>query len=120
MRLLIGSTAAAALAVAIAAPAATPAKKVLKGTVGPGFVITLKNAAGQPVETLKAGEYSLVVQDKSAIHMFHLTGPGINKAVTGIGFRGTRTLPAKLKVGRYIYQCDPHSLDMKASFKVTA
>jgi plastocyanin len=117
MRLLIA--AAAALALVIAAPAA-PATKVLKGSVGPAFVIKLKTAAGKPVKTLKAGTYRLVVQDKSAIHDFHLIGPGVNKVITTVPFQGTKTAVIKLKVGRYLYQCDPHSFDMKGTFKVTA
>ena len=120
MRLLI-ATAALALAASALAASASPAKKVLRGTVGPGFVITLKTAAGKPVKTVKAGTYTLVVQDKAAIHNFHLTGPGVNKVITGIAFRGTKTVTVKLRQGRrYIYQCDPHSTDMKASFRVTA
>ena len=42
----------AALAVISASSAKPP---VLKGTVGPGFTISLKTAAGKPVKTLKAG-----------------------------------------------------------------
>lgn len=118
MRLLI-ATVALALATSIVAASASPARKVLRATVGPEFVITLKNAAGQTVKTVKAGEYSLVVADRSAIHEFHLTGPGINKDFTSLPFRGTKTFVIKLKPGRYIYQCDPHIVDgMKARFKV--
>ncbi|HEU0303864.1 MAG TPA: hypothetical protein VFR32_04720 [Gaiellaceae bacterium] len=117
MRLLIAIS-ALALAASVPAASASPAKKVLRGTVGPGFVITLKNSAGQIVKTAKAGEYILVVQDKSAIHEFHLVGPGINKNFTSLAFRGTKTFTIKVRPGRYIYQCDPHTPDMKASVKV--
>jgi hypothetical protein len=120
MRLLIATALLALASVTLAAPA-TPAKKVLRGTVGPGYVITLKNAAGKPVKTLNAGEYRLVVADRSAIHLFHLTGPGINKDITSLPFRGTKAITIKVTPGRYIYQCSPHVFDgMKASFKVTA
>jgi len=120
MRLLIATTVALALAVVAQLATAAPAKNVLRGTVGPGFVITMKTAAGKPATTVKAGTYTLIVQDKSAIHNFHLTGPGVNKAITGVAFRGTKTAVVKLKPGRYIYLCDPHSFDLKGSFRVTA
>jgi plastocyanin len=110
-----------AVLVVIAALATAPvssAKTVLKGTVGPGFTIKLTTAAGKPVKTLKAGTYVFIVSDKSAIHNFHLIGPGVNKQITSIGFTGTKTIVLKLKAGKYIYQCDPHSGDMKASFIV--
>jgi plastocyanin len=102
----------------VAVPAAQ-AKTVVKGSVGPELTITLKTAAGKPVTTLKAGEYVFVINDKSAAHMFHLIGPGINKELTNLGFQGTRKVPVTLKPGKYIYQCDPHKDDMKSSFKVT-
>ena len=106
---------------ALAAVSASSAKPiVLKGTVGPGFSISLNTAAGKPVKTLKAGSYSITVSDKSGIHMFHLIGPGMNKVLTSIGFVGTKTKVVTLKAGKYIYQCDPHKRDgMKASFTVT-
>jgi hypothetical protein len=119
MRLLIAITALVLGALAVSGPA-TPKNKVLKGTVGPGFTISVKNAAGAVVKTTKAGMYDLTIQDRSASHNFRLTGPGINKALTGISFRGTKTVTVKLKVGRYIYRCEPHSPDMKSSFTVTA
>jgi len=120
MRLLIATTAALALAAVVFAGVATPKNKVLKGTVGPSFTITLKNAVGKKVTSIKAGTYNLTVQDKASIHDFHLIGPGINKVITTVSFTGTKPVTVKLKVGRYIYQCDPHSFDMKGSFKVTA
>ena len=91
----------------------------LAGFVGPGFVIGLKTASGKPVKTLKAGTYAITVTDKSAIHDFHLVGPGVNRVITGIAFQGKKTLVVKLKGGKYIYQCDPHKSEMKSSFVVT-
>jgi plastocyanin len=117
---LLAAVAALVTAAAISAASATPATKVLRGTVGPSFTITVKTPAGKLVKTTKAGTYKLIVQDKSAIHDFHLTGPGINKVVTTVPFTGTKSIIVKLKVGRYRYVCDPHSLDMKGSFRVTA
>lgn len=119
MRLLV-AVAVLVTAAAISAASGTPATKVLRGTVGPSFTISVKTPAGKLVKTTKAGTYKLVVRDKSSIHDFHLTGPGINKVVTSVSFTGTKTITVKLKVGRYRYVCDPHSFNMKGSFRVTA
>ena len=93
---------------ALAAPlgAATSVTK-LTGTVGPGFTITLKKGTTK-VKTLKPGTYKITVNDKSNIHDFHLTGPGVNKMITTISFKGTKTVTVKLKKGKYTYRCDPH------------
>ena len=97
------------------ATAATPTKLV--GTVGPSFTITLKKG-GKKVTTLKAGRYIISVQDKSDFHNFHLTGPGVNKKTT-VSEVKTTTWTVTLKKGTYRYVCDPHSSQMKGSFKVT-
>src|ERR1700730_14000090 len=78
------------------APAATP---ILKGTVGPGFTITLTKG-GKKVTSLPAGTYTIVVADKSGIHNFHLTGKGLNKS-TSVGGQGTSTWTVKLRKGTY-------------------
>jgi plastocyanin len=116
-RLLLPVTLAAiALAAAAAGNAATPK---LVGEVGPGFSIEVKTPAGKDVKTLKAGTYTIRVEDKGKIHNFHLLGPGVNKA-TGITFTGTKTWTVKLKPGKYTYQCDVHAATgMKGSFRVT-
>jgi plastocyanin len=91
----------------------------LKGEVGPGFKIEVEKA-GKDVKTLKAGMYALHVEDKAAIHNFHLIGPGVNKK-TGVAYKGETTWTVKLKPGRYTYQCDPHHLSgMRGTFRVTA
>ena len=61
MRLPIAMTAVLAIAAIAFAGIATPKNKVLKGTTGPGFVITTKTPAGKAVKTTKAGNYNLVV-----------------------------------------------------------
>jgi plastocyanin len=109
--------AVAALAAAIAIPAAAASTGKLAATVGPGFTITLKQA-GKTVTKLKAGTYTITVQDKSKIHNFHLTGPGVNKKTT-VGGQGTTTWKVTLKRGTYKFICDPHATLMKGSFKVT-
>lgn len=108
----------AALAAVAPTSAGTSATKLV-GTTGPGFTITLKKA-GVKVKTLKPGSYSITVNDKSKIHNFRLKGPGLNKQITNLAFKGTKTVTVTLKKGTYIYQCDPHvSLGMKHTFRVT-
>jgi plastocyanin len=90
----------------------------LTGEVGPGYTIEV-NKSEKDVKTLKAGKYTIKVEDKSSIHNFHLIGPGLNKK-TSISFKGETSWKITLKPGRYTYQCDPHaSLGMKGHFTVT-
>ncbi len=105
----------AVLALMLAAPASSAT--ALTGTVGPGFSISL-TAGGKKVSHLKAGTYTITVSDKSNIHNFHLTGPGLNKS-TSVGGTGTQTWTLKLKPGKYHYQCDPHASFMNGGFTVT-
>src|SRR5687767_2270392 len=78
-------TVALTVAIAGTAPAA-PTVTTVQGTVGPGFTIDMK-LGGKSLTRLKAGvRYRLRVSDRSSIHNFHLTGPGVNRVITGIGF----------------------------------
>ena len=106
--------------VAIAAPtSAGMGVTKLKGTTGPGFTITLKKG-GVKVRTLRAGKYTITVNDKSKIHNFRLKGPGLNKQITALPFKGSKTVTVTLKKGTYTYQCDPHvAMGMKHTFRVT-
>ena len=110
----------AAAAVAVAMGASAQAKSTgLTGEVGPGYSIEVKKA-GKDLKTIKAGTYRIKVEDKAAIHNFHLIGPGLNKK-TGISYKGETTWTIKLKPGRYTYQCDPHATrGMKGHFRVIA
>jgi len=115
---LFAIVAAGALALASFGLASSKAQK-LQGETGPGFTIELK-MGGKDVKTLKAGSYSLTVEDKAAIHDFRLKGPGLNKQVTTVPFVGKKTVTVTLKKGTYTYQCDPHAASgMKGTFKVT-
>ncbi len=88
----------------------------LRGTVGPGFTITLKQN-GKLVKTLKAGEYKFVIADKASIHAFSLDGPhGFAKDFTKIPFVGTKTVTLNLKAGKYKYYCPNHESTMFAHF----
>jgi plastocyanin len=42
----------------------------------------------------------------------------VNKVITSVGFKGTKSTSVRLKKGTYRYVCDPHSSEMKGSFKV--
>jgi plastocyanin len=107
----------AVIAAALLVPAASASTPTLNGTVGPGFTITLKKGTTK-VTKLKAGTYVFKIADKSAIHNFHLTGPGVNKK-TSVGGTGSTTWKLKLTKGTYKYICDPHKTIMKGSFTVT-
>jgi Copper binding proteins, plastocyanin/azurin family len=90
---------------------------LLVGQTGPGFTITLKQN-GRLVKALKAGVYTIRILDKSSIHNFHLTGPGLNKT-TSVAKVYTVTWTVTLKKGTYTYVCDPHREIMRGGFKVT-
>jgi plastocyanin len=108
---------AAAFAASTIASAA-PAAQVVKGTVGPGFTITL-TLGGKKVTKLKAGRYRFLIDDRATIHDFHLSGPGLNRVLTTVGFTGTRSVLLKLRKGAYRYFCDPHASFMKGAFRAT-
>ena len=108
---------AGSLAIASAAMGSSSMGTVtLKGTVGPGFTITLTKS-GAKVTSLKAGKYAFKITDKSNIHDFSLKGP-INKHLTGVSFVGTKTVTLTLKKGKYTYYCSTHPTLMKGSFTV--
>jgi plastocyanin len=118
--LLVGFVAAVVLvSIGNAASVTAKASPKLQGTVGPGFTISLKNAQGTAVKTIKHGKYTLVVQDKSGIHNFTLNGPGVkNKMVTGTSFVGKKTVTVTLKKGSYRYFCTVHP-EITGTLKVT-
>ncbi len=108
------------LAVAATGNASTSTSKSagLVGETGPGFTIEVK-LNGKDLKTIKAGTYKLKVEDKSAIHNFHLLGKGLNKS-TAVPFVGDKTWTITLKPGTYTYQCDIHvTQGMKGTFRVT-
>jgi plastocyanin len=91
----------------------------LVGEVGPGYSIEVK-LNGKDLKTIKAGTYTIKVEDKASVHDFHLIGKGLNKSTT-VAFVGDQTWKITLKPGKVTYQCDPHAASgMKGSFRVTA
>jgi plastocyanin len=108
----------AALALLAFAGSATAKSPGLVGEVGPGFTIEV-NLNGKDLKTIKAGTYTIKIEDKSSNHDFHLVGPGVNKSTT-VPFTGSRTWKVTLKPGTYRYMCDPHAaMGMKGAFRVT-
>ena len=84
----------------------------LIGTVGEegdpdAFTITLTDESGQAVSSLPAGDYTIVVNDLSEIHNFHLTGGQVDET-TSVPEVGEQTFEVSLTAGTYKYVCDPH------------
>jgi plastocyanin len=99
------------------APKGLAKGRKLKGSVGPGFTIKLKDAAGKAVKRVKAGtKYTIAVSDRSRLHNFHLLGPGVNKK-TAVRAKTKVTWKLKFKKGTYRFRCDPHRTIMKGRFK---
>jgi Copper binding proteins, plastocyanin/azurin family len=102
-----------------AAPAETTPATVagdgttLQGSVGPGFEISVDGADG-----LAAGSYTLVVNDQSPEHNFHLTGPGGVDVSTSVSAEGEESFEVELEAGEYAFVCDPHASQMNGSFTV--
>lgn len=109
--------ASVAVAAAIGQSASTPS---LRGTVGPGFTISLTKG-GKKVRTLRAGIYTITVRDRAASHNFTLereTKPKIEKHVTSTAFIGTKSMKVTLKKGEWKYYCSVHESTMHGSFVV--
>jgi hypothetical protein len=114
--LLLAVAGAALLVAAPTSAGPTSAPTRLTGTVGPDFTITLKKG-GVRVRTLKAGRYTIRVTDRSDVHDFWLRGR-FRRNITGVGFRGTKTVTVTLRKGSYTYYCAVHP-PMKRGFRVT-
>jgi hypothetical protein len=107
--------AAAALALVVPAWALAQANQ-LSGEVGPGFEIRLQQG-GAAVTHLDPGSYAIEVDDRSDLHNFHLSGPGVDMATS---------TPAIEKVnwqvtfvdGSYRFVCDVHPTQMRGEFTV--
>src|SRR5688572_3032240 len=91
----IGLAALAALVVVSVAVAAD-APPTLRGTVGPGFTITLRDAQGNAATRVAPGAYELELDDRSEEHNFHFSGPGGVDVRTAIDAVGTQTFRVTL------------------------
>jgi hypothetical protein len=112
MRLALIAFVAACL---VAAAPTSSAVTELTGSVGPGFVITLRDANGAGVTHLDPGTYALVIHDKSDLHNFHLSGPGVDVA-SDVTFIGDKTFTITITDATYNFQCDAHPTLMKGAF----
>src|SRR5689334_18556488 len=117
VRLLLAAVAATTLLGAVGSAHAD--NPVLTGDVGANdsFTITLTDASGAKVTHLDPGTYTLVVHDHSAIHNFHLSGPGVDASST-IPVVADKTFTVTLADGTYFFDCDAHPAQMKGSFTV--
>lgn len=114
---LLAGLAVAALALSTGATAKESFQ--LKGEVyASGFKIEMTTAAGAKLRTVEAGTYRIKVEDRSAIHNFHLKGPGVNRA-TSVSGRAETIWTVRLRPGKYTFACDPHAAMMRGSFRVT-
>lgn len=92
-----------------------PTVTKLSGKIGPGSSISLKKGSSL-VKSLKAGKYSIAVNDASAKDNFHLKGPGVSRK-TSVPKRGKATWKVTLRKGKYTYFSDAHA-KLKRSFSV--
>lgn len=107
-----------ALVATTLASARSEAVPTLKGTVGPGFTISLKRN-GLKVKSLKAGKYMFVIADKASIHDFTLQkGTGGGKHLTTLSFVGAKKVTVTLAKGKYKYYCSSHESLMFGFFTV--
>jgi plastocyanin len=116
-RMLAAAGLAALATAVVGATGAGAATPTLVASVSDPLNISLTQG-GKKVTTLKAGAYTITVQDKAADHNFRLTGPGLDKT-TSVSGKGTTTWKVTLKKGTYKFVCDPHASFMKGSFIVS-
>lgn len=110
-----GATASSVLAGGL--PMATP---VLIASVGPGSTMTLQTSAGKQVRTVKAGSYTFLVRDRSAIRAFRLSDANVNTRdwETDLAFVGTVRWRVRLRAGVYRYVSVGQPI-LRGSFRVT-
>ncbi len=107
------------LALGSAAPTALADNPMLVGNVGANdaYSIALGDANGNAVTRLDPGTYTLVIHDHSAIHNFHLSGPGVDVSST-VPEIGDKTFTITLTNGKYVFDCDAHFSRMNGTFLV--
>ena len=117
----VAAVAAATTVLVLTATAGAAGHPKLIGVVGKNdaYKITLKTARGKLVKTLKAGTYTLVIHDDSAMHNYELDGPhGKSWTFTTIPGTGTKTRTLKLVAGKYKAYCEAHESMMFQHFTV--
>lgn len=81
----------------------------LKAAVSAGGAVSLQNASGHTVTTLKPGWYTITIADDSRTRDFHIVGPGVNHS-TGIRFRGVELWGLHVRKGAYRIMSEPGRL----------
>jgi hypothetical protein len=115
-RLALGLALLAFLLPSAVARADNPRLLAVVGT-NDAFVITLHDAADNPVSHLDPGTYDIAVSDRSLEHNFHLTGPNVDR-VTAIDAKEEVTWTVTFSDGTYRFVCDAHPTQMRGSFTV--
>ena len=98
-------------------PSPVPTVPKLLATVGPKNTISLRNAAGTLLKTVKSGTYSIVVRDRSKAHNFHLVGKGVNRK-TVVATTATVTWRLRLQAGVLRFYSDRAPKTVKGSVTV--
>jgi hypothetical protein len=92
------------------------------GAVGAPARITLNDASGKKVSRIAPGTYTVLVEDRSALHNFHLASnedPTVDFR-TDLEFVGEKSFTVTFRNGtRYAYACEPHWQTMNGEFFVT-
>jgi plastocyanin len=118
---LIVAVAVAAVSGSAARAEDPPTLTAIVGT-NDGFTITLNDASGNKVSRLLPGTYTVVVDDRSMIHNFHLASND-DRTVdfrTELEFVGQQSFTVTFKNhNTYAYACEPHWQVMNGSFLVT-
>jgi plastocyanin len=120
-RMIVAAVTAAVLASAVVSLASGASHPTLTGVVGKNnaFKISL-TFNGKVAKTLKAGTYTVVIHDDSAMHNYELDGPhGKSWTFTSVPFVGTKTFTLKLVAGKYKAYCAPHESVMFQHFTVS-
>jgi hypothetical protein len=118
---IAASVAAAVVVLAFTGTAGAASHPKLIGVVGKNNAYTISlSSDGKVAKTLKAGTYTFVIHDDSAIHNYELDGPhGKSWTFTQVPFVGTKTVTLKLAPGKYKAYCAAHESEMFQHFTVT-
>jgi hypothetical protein len=114
---------------ALAAPANAGAATELRARVVSLTIFELTYPDGSPVGHLEPGDYTIVVNDQTGGHTFHLLGPGVDmtsgrtlanqgSGPINAGLTGTQTWNVTLQDGPYQFFCDIHPGAMYGEFTV--
>jgi hypothetical protein len=114
LRLLVAVTSAITVALPMAA-SGTPGQPRLNGKLS-ARSISLTDAQGRQVRSLRQNSYRLVVKDSSKAQNFHLVGPGVDVR-TKLAATGTRAWDVYLRPGTYVYRSDGNA-KLRGSFRV--